>query len=77
MQRDRWIRPANLTGTVTSTDRRCAGGTEAVAEPDDGPATIPSASGDDPLAPARGILLGCAIGASVWVAAGLAAWLLL
>ena len=30
----------------------------------------------DPLAPARGILLGCVIGAAIWMGGGVVIWLL-
>jgi hypothetical protein len=61
------------TGTVTSTDQQ----RPEPARSDNAQETAFAAAEEDPLAPARGMLLGSAIGAGLWIAVGLAVWLLL
>jgi hypothetical protein len=55
--------------------RRASNPTQA--EVDEARAAAPIASDEDPLAAARGVMLGSAIGAGCWIASGLAVWLLL
>jgi hypothetical protein len=72
VQRDPRIWPANLPETVISADRQWP----ELAEAGKAPVPTSAASDEDPLARARGVLLGSAIGAGIWIAVGLAVWLL-
>ena len=70
------IGEVSASETATLTDRRCAGHADVLRRA--GSAETP---GDvygevDPLAPARGLLLGTLLGAGLWIVIGVTIWLL-